>query len=193
MSFAQLKQGRLARQVVSFSSSVKKETRSLPIDLSLREAVLEVSGSEAENAVDLANIPAPEDPEIVREEQAHTIAIKDGSCSVLDSVSSIESFAEGLDERNGLHAVIPSTLFVKQTGYAGRGVFSSQHIKSGSTVFDTPLHASVLSTPHLPAFCSLCYAPATSDKVLKRCARCQVSHYCSSVRKMALFSMDESF
>jgi hypothetical protein len=213
MSFAQLKQARSARQAKSAVPSTcatlqkspdadnlandsapeqRASTSSATSSPSVNAAVKADESNSLEKVASIDDTNKTSDTSLDASTASETLSTSATSTS---QAPSLDTFIDGLDSRNDLYAILPPHLFIKRSNYAGRGVFTSKSIKASSQLFTTPLHASVLSTPHLAAYCSACYSIATPDKTLKRCARCQVVHYCSPVRftPLSLFPVEVLF
>jgi hypothetical protein len=184
MSFAQLKQARSARQADHIHSTTAVNiVPMLAYDEPNKETPSDADATAVrpvENTVTVsvdASSPLAQ-PRAVETSKKSTL---ESNIPDAETPASLDTFVEGLDQRHGLYSVVPLHLLVKRTDHAGRGVFASDHVKAGTWLFETLLHASVLSTPRLVGLCSACYSAAAPQKTLKRCTRCQVVHYCSSV------------
>lgn len=97
-----------------------------------------------------------------------------------------------------LYAKLSSTLDVRESPMTGRGIWTNVHVKAGkqpargiivihslTSYIGTTLvllkpHVHVLSTRNLELYCSACTSPAPQTG-LKRCTKCRVIWYCSSV------------
>jgi hypothetical protein len=193
MSFAQLKGTRLARQSGAVRSISTRPQTPLGVSDASSEKTHDVASESAQSDTPARQLDVVEEsPGLgssafsgtpARDDDPDKDALETSKISAHSSAS-LDSSIEGLDDRRGLYAVIPSHFYVKETRYAGRGVFVSRDVRAGSVLFDTALHAAVLSTPRLAALCSTCCAPATPARTLKRCSRCQIVHYCSPVRAL---------
>jgi hypothetical protein len=197
MSFAQLKETRLARQSGALRSISTELPTPVGVSDALSEKTHEVTSELAQSETPARQLDVVEEsPGLgssassgtpARDDDPDKDALETSKISAHSSAS-LDSSIEGLDDRRGLYAVIASHLYVKETRYPGRGVFVSRDVRAGSVLFDTALHASVLSTPRLAALCSTCCAPATPARTLKRCSRCQIVHYCSPVRTLSAWA-----
>jgi hypothetical protein len=184
MSFAQLKQARSARQADHTHSKTATKIETMPAyDVSNKETSSDSDAIVTGPIENTATVPAAaaSPPAQLRNVETPKKSILESNISDVEPPASLDTFVEGLDQRHGLYSVVPLHLFVKRTDHAGRGVFASDHVKAGGLLFETSLHASVLSTPRLAGLCSACYSAAAPQKTLKRCTRCQIVHYCSSV------------
>ncbi|KAI0746851.1 SET domain-containing protein [Daedaleopsis nitida] len=80
---------------------------------------------------------------------------------------------------HGCHAVLPSTLEIRESSRHGRAVYTKSAISAGSVILSVTPHVSVLATSGLDQHCSACArsAPGTG---LKRCPKCRTVWYCDS-------------
>ncbi|KIJ28651.1 hypothetical protein M422DRAFT_189461, partial [Sphaerobolus stellatus SS14] len=81
----------------------------------------------------------------------------------------------------GLYVDLPSDLEIRSDNVKGRGVYAKKSFKRGTVLLAQRPYIISISTPNLSSYCSYCAVPSKSESSLKRCTKCKVVWYCSSV------------
>ncbi|KAJ7596939.1 hypothetical protein C8J56DRAFT_1001009 [Mycena floridula] len=73
-----------------------------------------------------------------------------------------------------LYQSLPAGIEIRVSRSSGRGIWTKQSLKAGTTIIAAKPHVAVLSTGYLDTYCSACFSP----KPMKRCPSCRLLQYC---------------
>ncbi|KAF9254291.1 SET domain-containing protein [Marasmius fiardii PR-910] len=105
--------------------------------------------------------------------------------STKDPVNATEDHDEPINQdlrgKEGLYATLPRWIEIRTSAEEGRGLWTTQGLKAGSTVLSMKPHIYAISNRYLNSYCSSCTSRSTIESInLQRCTKCRAVRYCNS-------------
>ncbi|KAG7092156.1 hypothetical protein E1B28_008525 [Marasmius oreades] len=107
----------------------------------------------------------------------HSSATSSSTKDPVDVTGNEPTFHEA---RERLYTALPNWIEIRTSAAEGRGLWTTQALKAGSTVLSAKPHIHTISNKYLDGCCSACLSHGTPESNLRGCTKCRVVRYCNS-------------